>query len=135
MRHRLVDQIGECRHVEPASVRVLVNKFLLPRLGQRKAQLVATDALRLYLKARGAFKIGSGDPELAGVFARGSEFSGRVVINNGGAKLFGRRMKSCKQKKKEQTGTHTGSHKLSPLVPGNYKAYDDMSIVAKDQRD
>src|SRR5262249_61019773 len=78
VRSGLVHQPGKGRHVEPEHGRRLAHKLLLPSLGQREAQLVAADALRLHLKTRGAFEVAGGDPELAGVFTRDGDVDGDV---------------------------------------------------------
>src|SRR6185312_5041798 len=62
MRYGLVDEFGKRRHVEPGFARIFVNECLSLRFGEREAQLVAADALRLYFKPRRALQIGSCDP-------------------------------------------------------------------------
>src|SRR5579864_1898892 len=121
MRHRLVDKTSKRRHVEPRHRWSLVNKLLLPRFGQWKAQLVAAHALRLYFKARRAFQVGCRDPELAGVFTRCGQIGRSVVINDSSAQFFGCGGDRGEEKDKEQTGTHTGFHHEVSMCGANYK--------------
>src|SRR5580765_317465 len=113
MRHRLMHQLGKRRKVEPASGGIFMYELLLARFWQRETKLVAADALWLYLKPRGAFEVGGGDPELVGFFARRADISRGVVINNGGVKFFSSRRQCSEQKQKQQTGADIGFHAVS----------------------
>src|SRR5215831_15929984 len=115
MCHRLVYQSSKGRKVEPRFACLVAKKLLLPRFGQRETQLVATNTLRLYLKARCARKIGGGDPELAGSrvgIPQCVNFGGSVIINHGGGNLFADSSQSKRQQKdaSEKTCIHTGLH-------------------------
>src|ERR1700686_2677253 len=98
--------------------RIFVDELLLPRFRQRKAQLVATDALRLHFEASCSFQIGGGDPELVRVFTGCADVGRDVVIDNGGVNYFGirnpgARVKSGERKKQEQNGANIGFHAVS----------------------
>src|SRR4051812_49910348 len=111
MRQWREDEFAKRRHVDPRHWRRIADQFLLTSFGEQKAKLVATDALWFYLKPRGAFEIGGGDPELAGIFARGSEVGGRIVINNSGMNFFCRGGDPGKKKKKEEAPKKRGFYK------------------------
>src|SRR4029077_17916419 len=84
---RLIHQLRKGEQVEERRAGVLADELACTRLRDRKAELVAADALRLQLEARRACQIGGGNPKLSGI--AGSDLGGDVVINDGGPALFG----------------------------------------------
>src|SRR5215472_5034353 len=116
MSYRLMHKLREGQQVEPALTSRFAQKFLLPRLGQRKAQLLAANALRLHLETSGPRKITGRDPKLVRFLISRVDLCSYVVVNHGGPDLPGRSQAGAHKHKQQNIGEKFRLHKVAAPI-------------------